>query len=374
MERPLFLKSIRFQLTLGYAVFILIIIILMNIVIFISYSNALNDIYQNGPFLQSQAAWSAYLQTKTSEALTNLRTISIMGTIVVLAVGFVGGYFLATRMLRPIDHVSQLASRISYTNLKERIKHDGPDDEVKRLADTFDDMLERLGSAFDSQKQFIQDASHELRTPLAIAQTNIEVLEMDVNASKEDYQQLVELLKLSLERIAGVSDSLIQLSEGSTQPLHRDKVDLGALLAEVYKETEAKVRDSGINYVLEPVENDLHVRGDAMRLKQAMVNLVDNAEKYNLQSGFIRMKAWRHGKAAMIEISDGGIGIPPEDLPHIFDRFFRVDKSRSRECGGSGLGLTIVKKIVEDHHGKITAASAIGKGSVFCVSLPLGKH
>ena len=371
---PLFMKTIRFQLALVYSVFLVWILVAMNIGIYTIYTRSLTDISNLRTLYIDTATWRTMLQEERTESLNKLRNYSILGTGMVLVVGIIGGYLLASRMLRPVDRVSSLASRISDTNLKERIRHSGPDDEIKRLADTFDGMLGRLEHSFELQKQFIQDASHELRTPLAIAQTNIEVLEMEESATKEDYQQLVELLKMSMERINDVSNSLLVLSEGTVLPNHMVPVDMKVLLNEVYEETEVKVRTAGLQYDWCPCYEALSVRGDAMRLKQAVINLLDNAVKYNTEGGVVKMKAWREYDLAIIEVSDTGIGIAAVDLPHIFDRFFRVDKSRSRERGGSGLGLTIVKKIVEDHGGTVSVKSVDGHGSSFRIQLPVWKH
>jgi signal transduction histidine kinase len=273
-------------------------------------------------------------------------------------------------MLTPVDRVSSLASRISHTNLKERIEHRGPEDEVKRLADTFDSMLERLESAFESQKQFVQDASHELRTPIAIAQTNIEVLEMERRATKEDYKQLVGILKQSLQRMNDINNNLLLLSEGTPSQSRWAGVDVISLLSEVYGEIRAEAKATGINLEWQPTDSNLSVRGDVMQLKQAMINLIDNAIKYNRPGGSVKLSTRADGQSVIIEVSDTGIGISAEDLPHVFERFFRVDKSRSRENGGSGLGLAIVKKIVEDHGGTVSTESAVGEGSTFRISLP----
>jgi signal transduction histidine kinase len=291
-----------------------------------------------------------------------------------LILGVVGGYFLSGFMLQPVTRVSSLASRISHTNLKERIKHNGPDDEVKRLADTFDNMLERLEQAFESQKQFIQDASHELRTPIAIAQTNIEVLEMEEKATPEDYKQLVDVIKLSLKRMNDVNNNLLLLSEGTPAQSRWARVDVVKLLNEVYEETNAEARASSIDLEWQPPESRLFVCGDSMQLKQVMINLVDNAIKYNRSGGMVKLSAQIAADNIIIEVSDTGIGISPEDIDHVFDRFFRVEKSRSRDKGGSGLGLAIVRKIVEDHGGRVSLESKPGEGSTFSVILPEMPH
>ncbi len=370
MKVPLFLKTIRFRLTLWYSAFLVLILAILVIGIYVAYGESRPPINNMVPFPGDSQAWRQAIENERMRNLQDLRNYSLIGVGTVLVLGAVGGYFLSGFMLRPVDRVSSLASRISHANLKERIEHRGPEDEVKRLADTFDSMLERLESAFESQKQFVQDASHELRTPIAIAQTNIEVLEMEKRATKEDYKQLVDILKQSLQRMNDINNSLLLLSEGTPSQSRWAGVDVISLLSEVYGETRAEAKAAGINLEWQPADSNLSVRGDVMQLKQAMINLIDNAIKYNRPGGSVKLSTRADGQSVIIDVSDTGIGISAEDLPHIFERFFRVEKSRSREQGGSGLGLAIVKKIVEDHGGMVSTESAVGEGSTFRISLP----
>ena len=368
---PSYIKTIRFRLTLWYSAFLVLILAILMVGIYTAYSGSRPPINNmQPPFPGDTQAWKQAIQTERTMSLKDLRNYSLIGVGAVLVLGVIGGYFLSGFMLKPVDRVSLLASRISHTNLKERIKHKGPEDELKRLADMFDSMLERLEGAFESQKQFIQDASHELRTPIAIAQTNIEVLEMEKRATREDYKQLVDILKMSLQRMTDVNNSLLLLSEGTPAPSRLSRLDMGTLLSEVYDETGGEAKAAGVRFEWQPVSVELPVRGDAMHLKQVVINLVDNAVKYNRPGESVKLSARCEGPSVIIEVADTGIGISPEDLPHVFDRFFRVDKSRSRAQGGSGLGLAIVKKIIEDHGGTVTAESTPGVGSTFRITLP----
>ena len=330
------------------------------------------------PILISQFAPGEHTPTEifhlvTANQLNLLRNYSIIGICCLMVLGGVSIYFLSRKMLKPVDRVSSLAARISSTNLKERINYAGPDDEIKRLADTFDGMLGRLESAFESQKQFIQDASHELRTPIAIAQTNIEVLEMDNKATIKDYERLMNIMKMNLERMSTLSEKLLLLSESEQGKANWSTVDLAPLLTELTTEFKTKAGETSIN--LEPVsiETDALVFGDAFRLKQALVNLVDNAIKYNRPGGKVKISVRANDSQVVVEIKDNGIGISQADQQRIFERFYRVDKSRSRAQGGSGLGLAIVKKIVEEHGGKVSVESTLGEGSTFRITLPQHK-
>jgi signal transduction histidine kinase len=241
---------------------------------------------------------------------------------------------------------------------------------MKHLADTFDNMLGRLEKAFESQNQFIQDASHELRTPIAIAQTNIDVVEMEKKPTIKDYKHLVEVLRLSIERMSRLSDKLLVLSEGSQEKVEWSPVNMAQLLNEIVTEFATSARSNRVRLQMEPITGDLSVRGDAFSLKQAVSNIVDNAIRYNRPGGRVVVSAKVASNQIVIQVEDSGIGISPADRQHIFDRFYRVDKSRSRAQGGSGLGLAMVKRIIESHGGAVTIDSTPGKGSIFTISLP----
>jgi signal transduction histidine kinase len=384
MRIPAFAKTIRFKLTLLYAAFLLLFGGLFVFGVNLAMDRALaedplapvtpEEFFQNITTPMSpREALEIVRQEREKERNDNLETLlnySLIGLGGLIVFGGIGGYFLSRSMLKPVDRVSSLAARISSTNLKERINYQGPDDEMKRLADTFDDMLGRLESAFESQKQFIQDASHELRTPIAIAQTNIEVIEMDEKAAKRDYKRLMEVLKGSMERMSRLNEKLLLLSEIDQTQVKWAMVDVATLLEEVAAEASAEATAAGVSLKLEPASEEMFVRGDALLLRQAIVNLVDNAIKYNRPGGMVKISSQAEDSQVVVQVQDNGIGISQTDQQRIFDRFYRVDKSRSRAQGGSGLGLAIVKKIVEDHGGTISVESTLGEGSTFRMILP----
>lgn len=368
MKMPAFTKTIRFRLALWYSVSFLTLYILL----IIGTNLAVGQLGDRPPLWlgEDPRTREEMREQWWEEHMRTLAIYSVIGFGGVLLLGSASSYWLSGRMLKPVDRVSALASRISHTNLKERIHHEGPEDEVKRLADTFDDMLERLEDAFASQKRFLQDASHELRTPIAIAQTNIEVVDMQEHPTTSDYEHLTQVLKMSLERMNRVNDNLLLLSEGDQSHYRWTTVDMKSLLDEVATEAEAKAITAGLSLELDPVSADILTRGDATRLKQAIMNLVDNAIKYNQPEGMVKLSAQGDGSLVVVQVQDTGIGISQPDLQRVFDRFYRVDKSRSRSMGGSGLGLSIVRRIVEDHGGAVTVTSTLGEGSTFRIALP----
>lgn len=370
MRIPTFFKTIRFRLTLWYSGILVVLMVVLLLGINLAMVGLRPRVAEpQPPFPGDAQTYRDRIVAERNRNLSDLRTYSLIGVGAILIVGAVGGYVISGMMLKPIDRVSSLAARISHTNLSERINHQGPQDEVKRLADTFDDMLQRLDSAFQSQSQFIQDASHELKTPIATAQTNIEVLEMDQTATVEDYRHTTEVVKRSLDRLNSLSQGLLLLSQGNQPKNGWVDVDLTSLIDEVVTEARPAATSAGVSLEAGGSTEALKVKGDAIGIKQVITNLVDNAIKYNRPQGTVRVSARAQGSSAILEVEDTGIGIAATEQQHIFDRFYRVDKSRSRSQGGSGLGLAIVKKIVEEHGGTVSVVSNPGQGSTFRVSL-----
>jgi two-component system, OmpR family, sensor histidine kinase ArlS len=369
IKAPVFIKTVGFRLTLWYIVFFFLLGALLIVGFNLTMEMARSDI---PPRFTDNPGPPMEIAQKVGESYRDYLVIySWISLGCLLLLCGVGGYLLSKRMLKPVDYVSTLATRISTNNLKERINYQGPDDEMKRLADTFDSMLSRLEESFNAQNQFIQDASHELRTPIAIAQTNIDVIEMDKNPSNEDYKQLIEVLKLSTERMSQLSNKLLLLSKNQQQITEYSIIDIVSLVNDILKDIGTYAQKNRVNIVFETASEELQVKGDIFATKQAITNLIDNAIKYNRPDGTVKISARKDGQNAVIIVEDNGIGISEENQKHIFDRFFRVDKSRSRAQGGTGLGLAIVKEIIESHKGTITVKSELDAGSTFTISLPL---
>jgi len=230
---------------------------------------------------------------------------------------------------------------------------------------TFDQMIERLHRFFQSQKNFVADASHELRTPLTVIRGNVDLLER--NMSEEDRRESLRAIKAESSRMSKVVSDLLLLAEiesGQIEPAER--IALKGLVLDEAKRAQPL---AGNHKIITGRLEDISITGDAYRLKQLLSNLVNNAIKYTPEGGTITLSLFREGEWACLEVSDTGIGIPPEHLPHMFDRFYRVDKARSRAGGGTGLGLAIVKGIAEQHGGKVSVVSELGKGSTFTALL-----
>lgn len=368
MKTTVFYKTIGFKIALWYTALLILFGIMMVVSVNVATWQAKRNVTLHMMGGNRTPAEVAIIVADKYQDYIRLYSLISFGSIIVL--GGAGGYFLSKRTLKTVDNVTTLAERISTTNLKERIAYEGPDDEMKRLADTFDGMINRLENAFESQNQFIQDASHELRTPIAVARTNIDVLEMDKRPTIKDYKRLIEVLKLSIDRMGKLSEKLLVLSKDKQETTEWSTVNISLLIGEVVTEFNTSAKRHNVELQLLSLPEESSVRGDTFTLKQAISNIVDNAISYNRLGGMVSISTSIADNRLIIKVEDNGIGISKEDKGRIFDRFYRVDKSRSRAQGGSGLGLAMVKRIIENHGGKITVDSTLGKGSIFKIYLP----
>jgi signal transduction histidine kinase len=263
-----------------------------------------------------------------------------------------------------------VARDIQATDLSRRIELPGPDDELKQLADTFDAMLARLDAAFAAQRQFVADASHELRNPLAIIRTNVDVALADPRADPEDLRHTIAVVKRASDRMARLVDDLLALARRQEPTLEHEPVDLGAAVAEA--SDDFVVPAAARNIVLDrAIARGVTVTGDRDALKRAVANLLENAVRLAPEGSRIRLATGSEGDRAWVAVADEGPGIAPEDQPHVFDRFWRADKARSRADGGTGLGLAIVRQIAESHGGRVRLQSKVGVGSSFVIWLPV---
>ena len=289
---------------------------------------------------------------------------------VVLAVAFGGGFVLVKRALLPVDRITVSAERISSRNLSERLPVAKTGDELERLSLALNRMIERLDTAFQHSRRFVADASHELRTPLTVLQGELENFVQQPQLTPEWRERVGSALE-EVDRLAHIVEGLFAISrlDAGEAAAERVPLDLAQLVAATAEQMSLLAEDKGIKVTCD-ASMGVWVEGDRARLKQVVVNLLDNAIKYTPQGGEVALKVDRKDGKAVFEVADTGIGIPAEALPRIFDRFFRVDPARSRERGGAGLGLSIVKSICLAHDGKVEASSSPGGGSRFRVELP----
>jgi heavy metal sensor kinase len=322
-----------------------------------------------GGFSVTQRTIDIAEEQARAQTLSRLRYFSVLGFLALVLGGLAIGSYAAERALRPISQMAAVARRIGSHNLKERIALQGADDELKQLADSFDDMVGRLDEAFAQQRQFVADASHELRTPLTALQLTIDGIRSDPTATEEDYRHVAASAAEATTRMRRLVEDLLALAERD-QPLPHGRVALSSLGESVADEMEALAALRNIT-VQSSVPGNAVAIGDQLSLRRALTNLVENAIRYNRDGGRVSIDGAPapEGHVA-VSVTDDGIGIPPEALAHVFDRFYRVDKSRSRAEGGSGLGLSIVAKIVREHGGRVDVESEPGRGARFVLTLP----
>jgi heavy metal sensor kinase len=302
--------------------------------------------------------------------LETFRSILGFSALTLVLLAAVGGMFMANRTLRPMDRITGTAQEIGESGLNRRIDVRS-EDELGRLAATLNRMMERLEAAFIRQRQFTADASHELRTPLSIIQAESS-LALDRERSAAEYRKALEVVSQEVTYMSDIIAKLLFLARGDAgkEPVEFKDTNLKELIEELASDMEVLARDKGVGFNIGPLEN-LTIKGDRIQLRQLFLNILKNAVTYTPSGGNISSSVARRKETAVVTISDTGIGIPSEHLPHIFERFYRVDKARSRAQGGSGLGLAIAKYVAEAHDGKIDVESQVGKGSIFQVTLPL---
>lgn len=295
-------------------------------------------------------------------------TILIGGGAVAAIVVLLAAYWLARGALRPVEEMTHLASDIQASDLKQRIAAEGEPAEIQSLADTFDAMLARLESAFAQQRNFVMDVSHELRTPLTALRGNLDVMLMDKAMDPEAREQL-ERMSSEVSRLIRLTSNLLYLAHAEAgREIARRPVELDALCLEVVRQAR-NLRDD----VAVRLENEVQVTvsGDRDLLKQLVLNLVDNAIKYSPANSDVAVSLVEMENAVQIVVADQGPGIPPDQLAHIFERFYRAPGAQSRRVGGAGIGLAISRWIAQVHGGDIRAESSPGSGSRFIVTLPL---
>lgn len=303
--------------------------------------------------------------------LKQMRQIILFGLPAALALAAMGGFLLAKKSLEPVVTISSQAEHISAKNLDERLKIANPRDELGRLAGVFNALLSRLDASFRIMREFMADASHELRTPLAIIHGEAEV-SLTQNRSNAEYKQSLGIIREQSIRMARIVSDMLALAraDAGQQRLQLEELYLNDLVEECCKAAQSLAGPKGVHLTFEAGE-DLPFRGDEELLKRMAVNLLDNAIHYTPPGGSISVKLKSEPSCLRLIVSDTGIGIPPDSAERVFDRFYRVDSSRSRAEGGSGLGLSIVKLAAEAHRGSVDLLSEPGRGSTFTVSLPL---
>lgn len=282
-----------------------------------------------------------------------------------------GGYWLMRRSLQPVDEITRRAEGITSTNLGQRLPVIRTGDELERLSTSLNHMIDRLDNAFQHINRFSADASHELRTPLTVLQLELEEIVHNHGLNVALADQVGSALE-ETHRMSRIVESLLAISRLDAGEVKMEKapLDLGNVAASTADQMRLLAEEKSV-LLRSDVASGVFVEGDRSRLQQVIVNLVDNAIKYTQSGGWVKIAVREDAGLAILEVSDNGAGIPAYALPHVFERFYRADKARSRASGGAGLGLSIVKAICAAHGAEVKIASQEGQGSSFTIELPL---
>jgi signal transduction histidine kinase len=384
-QLPRWAGSIRTRLTILYAVLVFGLSAVVTAGVYVALSRSLADepVSRNLhgtlivttpqgtvqiPNAQIRGEFQGVEQQVNDRTLDELRQWSLIGLALGALAGVGIGWFAAGRVLRPIDRITGVARDIQATDLTRRIALDGPDDEMKELADTFDGMLGRLDEAFEGQRHFFQEASHELRNPLAVIRTNLDVALDDADASAEDLRRAAELAARTAERMTHTVDDLLRYARNEQAAMQVEDVDLADVVTDVAEEFRSPAATRSLVIDVSDRGGPAPVQGDRAALRQAVANLVDNAVRLAPEGSTITVGAGTDGPWAWAAVTDEGPGIPVELQPLVFRRFWRGADDDGRR--GSGLGLAIVDQILLAHGGAARVASAPDRGSVFSLWLP----
>jgi signal transduction histidine kinase len=323
---------------------------------------------EEGSGEQFNQAVSACLQHQRELALDDLLRRSLFALLGLSIIAFAFGYAMAGRVLSPLGRITRTARQVAGSDLSRRIELDGPDDELKELADTFDEMLDRLERAFTAQQRFVANASHELRTPLAINRTLLEVHLSDPGAPVE-LQQLGKTLLATNERSEQLVEGLLLLARSDNQIVERKPVDLAEVASRAMDQVRSEAEEKGVEVRGE--RRAAVVQGNGVLLERIALNLVQNAVRYNLPGGWVEVTTEvEHGQAVLLVTNTGPV-VPAYEIDNLFEPFRRLRQERTGSDKGVGLGLSIARSVARAHGGRISAVPREGGGLVMRVTLPV---
>ena len=293
---------------------------------------------------------------------------------VLLAAG-TGGYWLSGRAMKPVRDITSTAHGISEQNLSQRLAIPAANDELRQLSETLNEMLARLEAAFTRITRFTADASHELRTPVAAIRTTAEVI-LQRPRTVAEYEEMIRQILAESEFTSELIENLLTLARADANParLELSRMDARSVLPEIVPGIEVRTSHLGLEWSVSIPSEEILVMAERQSLKRLLLILIDNAIKYTPRGGSVRCTLRSTEIQAVFEVIDSGIGIMPEDLPHIFERFYRASNARYINADGSGLGLAIAQWVAEAHHGTLEAQSVLGEGTTFRLTLPLQSH
>ncbi|MGW7022015.1 HAMP domain-containing histidine kinase [Streptomyces decoyicus] len=326
------------------------------------------DLPSVGTVDEINSAIGTCIRDQRAMALHSFLNRSLIALVGLTVVAFAFGYAMAGRVLSPLGRITRTAQRVAGSDLHRRIELGGPDDELKELADTFDEMLDRLDRAFESQRRFVSNASHELRTPLAINRTLLEVQLADPEASPE-LQQLGKTLLATNERSEQLVEGLLLLARSENKVVDKRPVDLSEVAAQAVDQSREEAHGKGVEF--RGVRGQVFVQGNGVLLERIALNLVQNAVRYNVpEDGWVEVSTEPQPGCAVLVVANTGPVVPAYEVENLFEPFRRLRTERTGSDKGVGLGLSIVRSVVRAHDGTITAQPREGGGLVMRVVLP----
>ena len=308
----------------------------------------------------------------TEATLQRVRVLLLWSIPAVLLLASLGGYWISRRALSPVDEITHAARSIGIQSLSQRLTVPATGDELQRLSETWNEMLARLEAAVKRLSQFTADASHELRTPIALIRTTAELALRRVR-SPETYREALRQVVVESERTTRLVEDLLLLAraDAGLPSLPLERMELTPLVRDVCQQGQVLAESRQLQISAVAPDEPVYVEANDPALRRMLLLLLDNAVKYTPAGGRITLSVDRDPAGASVAVRDTGIGIPETALPHVFERFYRVDESRNRDAGGTGLGLSIAKWIAERHHASLEAESVVGEGSVFRIRFPI---
>jgi signal transduction histidine kinase len=317
-----------------------------------------------------QEGAAAATTSQRDHTMHELEVYSLLGLALLTLASAGLGWLIAGRVLRPVHEITEAAQRASERHLGERLNLQGPEDELKELADTFDAMLDRLDLAFAAQRQFVANASHELRTPLTSMRTAIDVALAKPARTTDQLEAMAERVRRSIDRAEAVIDALLTLAVSNQGVDVVEPLDLATAAEDALDGVRDAARDAGLE-----MESDLapaEVTGSRVLLDRLVGNLVQNAVDHNVPQGWVRLRTWTSNGQAFLEVANSGSVVPPDLVPHLFEPFRRADvRTVSR---GVGLGLSIVESVAQAHDADVSAQARVGGGLVVTLTVPTKRH
>jgi len=383
MTLPSFFRSIRFRLALTYSVVVFGLVLLVIGAVNYALSKSLNDqpVSREIQFttlidrfgreltIAESTTMIDFEQAVNERALENLRRYSLLALAGLFPVSIAAGWLIADRALRPIGRITGVAKEIQATDLSRRIDLEGPDDELKELADTFDAMLDRVETGVESQRSFIQDTSHELRNPLAVMAANLDVVLADPNATVDELREVAALVRRTVDRAARTVDDLVVFARKDVPESVREVVLLRDVATEVVDEFRGPLEEAMLAVTW--IGEDVAVSAERAAVKRAFGNLVNNAVRLTRRASALRIGTGRSGDFAWVGVEDEGPGIDPRDHEAVFQRHWSADGSSLRAEPRSGLGLAIARQVAQAHGGELTLRSVRGAGAAFVLWFPV---